>query len=268
MEEIKNGVAKDTRSEEEKAKDHQHNFYYAGLPVTWIEKPTYKRYLQRNQNGSSSCVFQSCAKAIEILEGVQISASEYFWRNNYPEQGAWIQNAGDIFKNKHCALEKDEPSQFQSETTMNKIRPLNTTVAALGYKFCTPKNIEEIAQAIQAYGQCVITVESNSQEYNQPNQTPVYNGQPIEWGHAICAVDFTLRNGVKTLVCEDSSGQWSSPDGVRFITEDFLTHRNTGAMYFIGTTDVTKLQNSLIDLMKQLIVLLKQKLSTLALLKK
>ena len=69
--------------------------------------------------------------------------------------------------------------------------------------------------------------------------TPVYLGTPVTFGHAVCATDFSLVNGVKTLCCRDSAGQFSSPTGIRLITEDFLNKRCRGAMYFLGAKAIT-----------------------------
>jgi len=233
-----------------------------GLPVVWTEKPehTWQRYTARDQHTSSSCIFHSIAKALETFLGEVVSARPYFWRQNYPHRGASLQNGCDIAKNRHFPTEADEPSMGMEEKDMNVIKALKTSVAGLGYKFPNFKNIDEIAEAVQAYGQCVITFGSNNNEYTR---MPIYYGGKAEWFHAICAVDFTLINGKKVLICEDSVGKNTSPDGSRLITEDFWKHRGTGAVYFTGATSVAKLQLTLREVMLQLIELLKKKLSTL-----
>lgn len=232
-------VIPDPRTEEEKAKDHRH---IAGVTFNqWVEKPrsSWKRYKQRIQDGSFSCCFQSAAKAIEVLTGKQISALVYFLRKNYPAQGAYLQDVGDIMKNKLTGLEADYPSQNQNEATMNKVRSYSALMGITGYRKPNIKDIDAIADTILTYGQCLLTFESSGDEWDEPNCTPRYKGLPIEFGHCICAVDYTLINGKKVLICEDSAGQWSSTDGLRLITEDFLKHRNTGAMTFIGAVDKT-----------------------------
>jgi hypothetical protein len=235
MDNIKNGAIQDPRPEEKKALDYIHT---TGVtPVTWVEKKTWKRYKQRNQNGSYSCVFQAGAKAIEVLTGKVVSASPYFWRKNYPNEGSFLQDMGDVYYNRYTCLEAVSPSQFQNEVVMNTIKQLTTNIGVTGYRTIrNAKDIEQIAEAIEAYKQCVVLLESNSNEYQL---TPIYLGGLTTFGHGICAVDYGLVNGVKTIACEDSAGQTSSPDGLRLITQDFLQHRVFAAMYFLGVKDVS-----------------------------
>lgn len=234
MNQIPHGVVRDPRKRKEKRKDYKH--ISGSVPIVWKEKSRseWKRYKQRFQSSSFSCVFQSCAKALETMGCDVMSASEYFWRKNYPTQGAYLQDAGEILRKRYFTSESKSPSQNQNEATMNVIKPLDTFMGITGYAFVAPKNINQIAEAIEAYGHCVLTFESNGDEWKE---TPICKGTNTTFGHAICAVDYALVNGVKTLICEDSSGQWTSPDGSRLITESFLSKRNTGAMYFTGLVD-------------------------------
>jgi hypothetical protein len=264
---IPNGVKFDPRPIEAQLKDYLHPS--GAFPIKWEEKSTIKRYTQRFQNGSFSCVFQSSAKALEVLTGKIISATPYFWRKNYPQQGAWIQDAGDIFYNRFSTLEKSSPSQNQSESEMNKIKQLTTNIGITGYRTIPNyTSIDQIAEAVGAFGQCLLTLGSNSSEYSK---TPVFNGEIATFYHCICVVDFGLVNGVKTLFCEDSAGQNSSPDGSRNITEDFLKRRATGALYFLGAKDVSVPQDNqalinslnakIVELLKKVVELLKAKLA-------
>lgn len=257
METIKSGVTPDIRPVEAKAKDYLH--LAGAVPITWKEKTEFKRYTQRNQYTSFSCVFQSCAKALEVLTGKVISATPYFWRKNYPQAGSYLQDGGDIFYNRFSTLEALSPSQNQSEATMNKIKQLTTNIGITGYKQPAFKSIQEIAEAIEAYGQCIITLGSNMQEYQK---TPIYLGGEVTFYHAICAVDYGIVKGKKTLICEDSTGQQTSPDGLRLITEDYLLKRGTGALYFLGAKDISVPQDEeykktlmvkIIELLKQII---------------
>ncbi len=234
MNQIPHGVIEDNRPKSEKRKDYVH--IAGSVMINWQEKPqnTWKRYTQRFQAGSYSCLFQSMAKAMETLTSTVMSASEYFWRSNYPAEGAWLQNLGDIAKNRHFTSEIKSPSQNQSEAQMNQIKPLVTVIGATAYAFPNFKSIDEIAEAIEAYRHCLLTFGSNGDEWQK---TPVYLGTPVTFGHCICAIDYTLINGKKVLICEDSSGQWSSSDGLRLITEDFLMKRGTGALYINGIVD-------------------------------
>ena len=229
MEDIRHGVAIDPRPETEKALDYLHEQKYSGLPVTWVEKSIWKLPSERIQDGSSSCVAQSHASAIEVLTNKIISAGTYKLRSNFPEQGMWLQNMGDIAKNTGIVAEIELPSQNLNEIQMNNLNlPTSYTIKATGYAFCS-KNIDQIAEAIQAYGNCLLTFNSNSSEWNI---TPTFLNGTTTFGHCILGVDYGFKSGVKVIACRDSAGS----SRIRYITEDFLINRNTGAMYFTGTT--------------------------------
>jgi hypothetical protein len=257
-EEIQDGVVVDPRPLEAQEKDYVH--LAGSVPIEWneIDFDTLVLPSQRNQWSSFSCVFQACATALEVLTGKVISATPYFWRKNYPEKGSYLQDGGDIFYNRFTTTEELSPSQYQNEAKMNKIKQLTTNLGVTGYKQPYFKSIEQIAEAIELYGQCVITLGSNKEEYKR---TPVYYGTPVTFYHAICGLEYGLVNGKKAIVCLDSTGQSSSPDGIRIITENYLVNRGTGALYFLGSKDVSvpqdevkkKLLERIIDLLKQII---------------
>lgn len=233
---IPHGALDDTRSPEEKAKDHFHEDLYSGLPVTWVEKSmtSWITTTQRNQDGSFSCVKQSSATAIETLTKQIISAATYQLRSNKPGEGMFLQNCGDIDYNQGATFESVCPSQNINDAALDSITlPPVLNIKIKGYRTFQTFEIDQIAEAVQAYGNCILVFNSNTDEWKR---TPEYLGTPITFGHAICATDFTLINGVKTLVCMDSAGQFSSPTGLRLITEDFLSKRCKGAMYYIGAT--------------------------------
>jgi len=61
------GVIKDPRTDELKAKDYRKP--ETGLPIIWTEKPEseWKRYIPREQLTSLSCMSHAGAKAFEVL---------------------------------------------------------------------------------------------------------------------------------------------------------------------------------------------------------
>jgi len=249
MEEIKNGVIKDPRPTEEKSQDYLHTNLYSGLPVTWVEKTEWKLPSERFQSTSSSCVKQSSATAIEVLLKNVISAGTYRLRSNYPGEGMWLQDCGNLDKNTGTVFEIIAPSQNMTEVQMNNFDlPKTLNVKITGYRTFTKLTIDQVAEAIQAYGNCILIFRSNSQEWKE---TPKYLGTPITFGHAICAVDFGLKNGQKVLVCRDSAGS----SRVRYITEDFLNKRSDGAMYYTGAliTPVPNTWEAILDFIIRLL---------------
>lgn len=254
---IPHGVIDDPRPVVKKIQDHLHEERYGGLPVVWIEKPqsTWKLTPQRNQDGSFSCYMQSAASAIYTFLKQEFSALPYQLRaGGKGSEGMYGQNVGDILFNIGTCLESIGLSEYRSDPQIDSAVLPPASVKITGYRTFSSLNIDSIAEATQAYGNCIITIASNSQEYLV---TPVYLGTPVTFGHAICASDFTLINGVKTLVCNDSAGQFSSPTGLRLITEDFLNKRGKQGLYFLGVTTTMLSPTLSVDVWKQFVAFLK-----------
>ena len=255
---IPNGVLPDPRPAEKQAVDFKH--IAGSIAITWKELDLTKLQLtsQRFQNGSSSCIWQSCASALEVLTGKVISATPYFWRKNYPQPGGSLQDGGDVFYNRYTTTELLSPSQNQSEAQMNQIKQLTTFLGITGYTQPAIQDIDQIAEAIEGYKQCILTYGSSNVEWlNLPANTPKYMGNPVAWGHAICGLAYGLLNGTKTIVCRDSAVD----GGITYITESFHKARNSGALYFMGAKDVSTPQdivNQKISIIKQLILLYQQ----------
>jgi hypothetical protein len=168
-----------------------------------------------------------------------------------------LQDCGDIDYNQGTTFEQTVPSQNMNDAEMDAIKlpPLGTKIS--GYRTIGTIAIDSIAEAIQAYGQCLLVFDSNTQEWLL---TPVYLGTPTTFGHCICAIDYGLVGGVKTLCCKDSAGQFSSETGIRFITEDFLLKRCFGAMYYLGMQKPTPIGQQQVSLtvIQQFLALIKR----------
>jgi hypothetical protein len=229
-ENLQSGVIEDPRTPEEKAQDYLHKNLYSGLPVTWVEKTEWKLPSERFQSTSFSCVKQSSATAMEVLLKYPISAGTYRLRANYPEGGMWPQNCGDLDKNTGTVFELIAPSQNMNEEQMNNfLLPKFFNVKITGYRTFDKLTIDQVAEAIQAYGNCMLLFRANGNEWSV---TPKYNGLKQNFAHEICGVDFGLKNGQKVIVCRDSAGT----SRIRYITEDYLNKRCDGAMYYTGAT--------------------------------
>ena len=238
--ELKSGVIKDPRSEEEKARDYKHSDLAGAIVVNWMEKlrDEWKKYKSRYQDGSLSCVAQSVAKAVEVMTDKVMSAHPpYRSRSNYPEGGMYLKNLGEVGKKIGTTTELLDISQWQNETQMNRDITVPTPTKIGGYLFPNFKSIDEIAQAIEVSEHCILIFHCNKDEWID---IPVFNGKEIDFGHCVCAVDYFIHEGKKVLLIEDSTGHQTSlsPDknGQRLITEDFLSKRCSGAMYLtLGT---------------------------------
>lgn len=239
MNEFKSGVLLDTRTEEEKAKDFKSTELIASFaPVSWTTKTTFRKFPIFNQDGSGSCVAQAQAKEIGILrflkDGnyVHFSASDiYQRRENKPETGMGVADVRKIAKD-GVTLEALSPSQNLNDAQMDgvTIEPYKREVGKI---FSVPNylndpiDIEAVASVIQETKKGVMLLFffkidewTNVPEVKYPTLTK-FDGLR----HCICAVDFTLYQGKKALVIEDSWGSSYGMAGQRIITEDFFNQR-------------------------------------------
>lgn len=235
MDEFKDGLAPDPRSDKEKAKDFQHSDLAGDIMINWVEKTGWKKYTPREQDGSLSCCGQASAKAVEILNSKIMSAHPiYRSRSNFPEGGMFAKDIGEIWKKIGSTTEDLDVSQWQNETQMNRNITVLTPTKTNGYIFVNPKDINQIAEAIELYKHCILIVHCAKSEWMA---VPVYSGATINFGHCVCAVDYFLKDGKKTILVEDSTGHFNSFDkqGQRLLTEDFLMRRADTALYLTAT---------------------------------
>lgn len=245
------GVLLDLRSPEEKAKDYRFAEIVSAIePVNWIEKPqnTWRKFPIFNQNGSGSCVAQTLRKLygvyIWLNTGVyvDISASHiYQRRSNKPGTGMSGTNAFDIAQ-KGTTLEQFAPSEKMNDAQMDNIKVLpfmekiGETFKLGTYITVSPTDIDTVASIIQKTGKAVMVwfyftypEWTNTPTVLDPN---LNLSAPSTLRHSVAAVDFTLVNGKKALIIDESWGLGTALDGQRIITEDFFKARNWFAAHF------------------------------------
>src|ERR1035437_7464869 len=121
----------------------------------------------------------------------------YRRRSGFPSQGMWLADAGDILKKQGTTTEILDPSQLMNETQMNADVSCETPNKVGAYIFVNPHDIDAIASVIQQFNHCVLTFNSTHKEWQD---VPVIDpATTTMWGHCVCAIDFTLHNGVKAL---------------------------------------------------------------------
>ena len=228
------GLVEDVRTDELKSRDYRKP--ETGLPITWAEKPEsmWKHYIPRQQLTSLSCMSHAGAKAFETLNKKENSAHPvYRSRSNYPQSGMFLADLGSLYKNIGTTLESLDISQNQNEIQMNRSIMPYTASKVGGYFFVAPDDINAIAEVIEVYGNCILVIHGNRDEWTA---IPEYNGLEENFGHGICIVDYFYYGGKKVLLAEDSTAHFASFDknGTRLITEDYLKKRAAGAMYFVN----------------------------------
>lgn len=207
---------------------------YSGI-VNWPTTPTRKKPSQRFQTSphgdSTSCVAQSKASHIEIKTGIVVSAQPIFHNRSPRTPGMSLSQADNNAFTIGTNTETLIPSQRMTDAELDVPSTQPTPIKATGKGVFVPLNADSIADAINQFGGVSVTFGSNGEEWDAPGQTPVYNGKPVEFYHCIFLYDNWKNNIIKTFEASDSDGLWSSPTGIRHITETFLLKRATGASY-------------------------------------
>ena len=232
---INNGIIQDWRTPEEKEKDYKLEEIVASVdPVDWIEKTPeqWRRFEIRSQDGSGSCVAQSAAKILGICHYLNkgyfpsISASYiYNKRANKPSGGMGGVDVWEILRKYGSILEENMPSQDMNDKQMDAVpekpvyKDIGQTFAITNYVQLTP-DIDEIASTIQKTNKPVMVWFSF--EYDEWTDVPQIKHQWGKYNHSVTAVDYTIYQGKKALIIEDSWGKFGQFDGQRVITEDFM----------------------------------------------
>lgn len=251
-EELNNpGVLLDTRPEVEKEKDYKFAEIVAAVePVDWIEKPQsdWRKFPIANQNGSGSCVAQTLRKLYSIYiflkTGVWVSLSAshiYQRRANRPAAGMSGTDAFEIAR-RGTTLEQFVASENMTDSQMDsaKVLPFMEEVGKIfkigNYTVVSPTDIDTVASIIQKTGKGVM-VWFYFQGNEWTNVPTVLNpglslNAPSTLRHSVTAVDYTLYQGKKALIIDDSWGLVAAMQGQRVITEDFFSKRNWFAAHF------------------------------------
>lgn len=241
-------IIEDPRSVEEKERDYKTSDIAPGAiddDLVWLDEKDIKQmsYTPRDQYVSLSCMGQAAAKGYEIINFIKKKIDDlevfsahppYRSRSNFPQGGMWLQDLLNIMKKIGTNYESVDVSQNIGESEMNRDITCETPFKISGYGFPDKQNdINDIARAIKKYGNCIILIHANKEEYVKV--TPEYKGLPIDFGHGICGTQFFLKDGVKVIKIEDSTGHSSTDDkkGTRYLTEDFLRKRCSGSGFMI-----------------------------------
>lgn len=242
------GIAIDPRTQEEKAKDFQHEELFAGAPEPKWDERDPKKYPIFNQNGSSACVANAVAKILaldEIVEGrafCDLSRRDiYVRRSNKPGGGMWLPNALDIARKHGATLEELVPSEFKHEADMNLMDGITAETDEIAKKYRSngyvelPVNIDAIA-AITSQGKGVLL--GFRFDYDEWTDVPKVNpDSQKKCGHGVAAVDNILKNGKKYIVIDDSWGPKKAKHGQRLISEEFLKARCFYAGYTLNLVE-------------------------------
>jgi len=246
------GALIDNRPLEKKQKDYLFEEVVSGVEqVNWTEKKEWRKFPVFNQGDGNYCVASSLAKVLGVMhqvnegEWVDFSAGYiYQQRANKPNPGMIGVDAWEIVRKNGALLEIFFPSQNKSDEEIDNYKVKNyekeiASVFKIGNYVILPfRNIDVIASVIQKTGKAVMSWYFwNSDEYNRPEPIIKDLGlipQIAQGRHSVAIVDFTIKNGKKCLIAEDSFWLNSTFNGQRIITEDFHNARNFFAAYPIN----------------------------------
>ncbi len=243
------GALDDPRPYEEKVKDYQAEEVAAFAPIAWREKPQseWRKFPIFDQDGSSSCVAQAIAKSLGINNFLEeneftlFSARDiYARRKNKPSGGMWGQDACDIARNFGSTLNALMNGQQLGEPEMNRDDDRKPSYEIIGkvYRaknwFLLPFDIEKIASIIAEGKSVTLFFRWDYNEWDQEAPIILPNSSKSSH-HAVTGVDYTLYQGKKAIVIDDSWGKNRGINGQRVITEEWFNPahgRITWASYF------------------------------------
>ncbi len=247
------GAIIDTRSDEEKQKDYYFGETVAAAnPVNWVEKTqdAWRHFPIFNQDGSGSCVAQTLAKLLGILYWlknqlyVHFSATHIYQRRANKSAGGMAGVDAFNIAKQGVTLEELTPSQNMNDAQMDGtvIPQYKQDVGAVfkigNYVSLPIKDIDTIASVIQTTGKGVMVWFYFKIDEWTNTPTVKYPNLDLNAGdtarHSVTAIDFTLYQGKKALIIEDSWGLLFGINGERIITEDFFAARNWFAAYPIS----------------------------------
>lgn len=247
------GALIDNRPEAAKERDWTfEEIVVSTAPVNWREKKPseWRRFPIQDQDGSGSCVAQTMKKILGVYvwlkTGIYLKLSAthiYKRRANRPSGGMAGVDAFEIAK-KGTTLEEFAPSEKMSDSQMDAINivPFSEKIGEAfkigSYLTITDRSIDKIASIIQETGKSVMVwFYFENREWGDVPQVmnPSLNLYAAATArHSVAAVDFTMHNGKKALIIEDSWGLAYAIEGRRIITEDFFNARCFFAAHFMN----------------------------------
>ena len=236
----------DTQTEEQKAKNYQFSeVVTAPAPVVWTEKPqdSWRKFTIRDQDGSGQCVVMTYATELGIVARqkyhvwLDFSSSFPYQQRKYPTiSGCTSEDIYSIFPKIGNVFEKDMPSQFMSDAQAMAVEkaPYFADMAKVfpAKRIQLPIDFETVASTIQETGKGVMVWFHFSRE--EWTDIPQVLPQPTTSGHSVTAVDFTLKDGKKYLVIQDSWGLAYAMNGLRLISEEYFYKRCFLASYLLN----------------------------------
>jgi len=228
---------------------HTEEIFKSYPSPNWIEKkPSEWRRFEpiRNQSTSSSCVAHSLALALGIEnyleeERFEVLSARFIYARGYVAEtggGMYYLQALEIARKEGTCLEQQMPSMGLDENAMRRrddetpnVRWVAQIYKANSYVFL-PLDIDVIAGVLEQTKKGILLgTRFNSGGFSNPEVILDKNGI---YGHAVTATDYTLYNGKKALIFQNSWGRdnWGI-NGLGIITEEQFKNGVVLAVYLV-----------------------------------
>ncbi len=221
-------------------RDAKNQYYSLVKGLDFDDYDRLRKFPIFNQDGSGSCVAQTEAKELGIMQWlkdgnyVHFSAADiYQHRSNKPDPGMSAIDARTAAQ-AGVTLEVLAPSQNLSDTLMDSVK-IEEYKKQVGSVFSVPNYVEDpkadidtIASIIQSTGKGVMVWFFFKIDEWTERPSVKYGDLTVETGlrHSVTAVDFCLINGKKCIIIDDSWGTSFGQAGQRIVDEDFFKSRN------------------------------------------
>jgi len=247
------GALPDTRDDNAKMRDYRIEELATAPIIEWVDFETWKQKNKNlldqmkihNQNGAGSCVGNSIANALSIINYYEEGKFLYFSprlyyanRSNKPQPGMNIDDAGKLPVKLGAIFESELPSDLKSEEEMNRLDDMVKSyetigkIYAPGSFFHLPFTIDKFAEAIANYKAVVMFVKFGDGEWGV--DVPQIKTINPQYGHGVCSFSYCMYQGKKSLVIVDSWGVDNPLKGLRILTEDwFNNNRIFGAITYV-----------------------------------
>lgn len=182
---------------------------------------------RRWQDGSGSCVAQTCAGMNDQFIGIETSAVPiYTARSNKPAAGMSYEDVIKLLPKTRIVSEKDTPSQSMNDSQMDSQNINGESFNPVLEPFLLPRSFDEVAKAVRQQGCASIWFRGTFDEW-QMWIIDSLASQSNQVRHSVKIVDAVRVDGVEYLVALDSAGyyrtdsvqpKWLKTDGLRAIT--------------------------------------------------
>lgn len=252
------GALLDDRVQELKDLDYLHEELFSGeTSIVWKEKKNYTRYSPRNQGTSLSCVANGLCVALEANEKNETGETKifshkdgYIRRVNRPYGGMFMDDALRIAR-EGLGYESQVPSMKLGEKEINKEYPITGEIieargvhSALSSVVFKKPTVDKIAEVLDKGTPVILFWFFNDslayKEWWRTNPQVVDEELKVDdepaARHQACAVDFTVIDGVKHLLIQDSAGVGTGLGeykDLRLVSEDFFNKRCYAASYLL-----------------------------------